>query len=600
MDKLLEYDAIVPKTGEPTAQLVAWTGQRGGLTIEKMAFDQSQSPAYDFLKTVQPEAGVSYVLVNALGSYEFYDDNRNGDGFPARPFNVGKRALCGHPECTGSLDGWVSEPETLLHHYKTFEQFGGIYKHHVNKDPSKSLGDVKHAFWNDRMKRVELLLRVVDERDAQIARRIGDGDFPAVSMGCHVRWDVCTICGHRAPTRAQYCEHALNLLRSILADGRRVCVLNPSPRFFDISFVFKPADETGWTLQKVAHEFFRHSALFGETMALHGAERDVFMKVAAEMRAGWSTPYSLIGGFVQSAAPSLASREKVASVASVAEAATPMPQGAVIHAIAEEQGLKLSEHVVDRLVLATPAIVAVLGRHAGTLKTASYGPTGDVLRDRAYSPWSDFPVAHMGPGAAYRASEPPRTDMLTITDPYTGSVYQTTRGTAMAASRGDVKTRLSHAAVLSALYAAGIHRFVGRTPSWKRTAILSPIAAGLGFGTERLLHDAFAPTRNPVYLTDQGVPVSGATEFKGAEVTPADWAEKLAHDLVERVGAADHDALVRRVSAESPRFAKWAALPLESQIDALTLDAEDDSDPAAVPTLDLLAFGENVWNLLTT
>lgn len=602
MDKLLEYDAFMPKTGEPTAQLVAWNGPRGGLSIEKLAFDQSASPTYDFLKSVQPEAGISYVLVNALGSYEFYDDNRNGDAFPARPYMVGRRALCGHPECTGTLDGWISEPETLLHHYKTFEQHGGIYKHHVNKDPTKSLGRINHAFWNPRMKRVELLLRVVNELDPQLAQRIGDGDFPAVSMGCHVRWDVCSICGHRAPTRAQYCEHARDMLRTILADGRRVCVHNPSPRFFDISFVFKPADETGWTLQKVAYEWARHSALFGETNALHDAVRAQFGKSAEELLAGWNTPYTLIGGFVRESAPAVVGREKIAGdTAEVAVApARPLAQGEAASIFAADQGLKLSEHVIDRIVLATPALVALLGDHAETFKAASYGPTGDVFRDRAFSPWRDMPVAQVGPGAAYRAAEPPRTDMLTVTDPYTGSVYQTTRGAAMDASRSDVKSRLGNAAILSGLYAAGIHHFVGKKPSLLRTLALSPVAAGLGFGTERLLHHAFSPTRNPHYLTDQGVPVSGATEFKTASVTPEEWAEKLAYDLVERVGSADYGKLLRRVAYEAPHFAKWASLPLREQVRALTLDAEDDSDPAALPTLDLPAFRENVWRLLTT
>ena len=90
MDKLLDFDERFPKTGEPTVQLVAFDNLRGGLTIEKRAFSEGHSPLYDFLKTVKPEAGCSFILVNALGAYEFYDDNRNGDGFPAQPYKVGQ------------------------------------------------------------------------------------------------------------------------------------------------------------------------------------------------------------------------------------------------------------------------------------------------------------------------------------------------------------------------------------------------------------------------------------------------------------------------------------------------------------------------------
>ena len=286
MDKLLDFDARFPKTGEPTAQLVAFDNLRGGLTIEKRAFAEGGSPLYEFLQTVRPEKGCSFILVNALGAYEYYDDNRNGDGFPSQPYKVGQLAACGHPECSKSMEGWISEPETLIHHHSSFEKHGGIYKHHVNKDPSKSLGYIEKSMWNPYMRRVELLLKVVNSRDPELATRIGDGDFPAVSMGCHVRWDVCTICGHRAPTRAQYCEHALRSLRKVLPDGRKVAVLNPSPKFFDISFVFRPADPTGWMLKKVAGDEgpFRMSAESGEDLRRLSDRayeiRDSYLKVA--------------------------------------------------------------------------------------------------------------------------------------------------------------------------------------------------------------------------------------------------------------------------------------------------------------------------------
>ena len=121
MRKLLELEDHFPKTGEPTVQLAAFPNRRGGLSIEKRAFAEGHSQFYDFLQNVQPEEGISYLLVNALGSWEFYDLNRNADGFPERPYMAGVRAKCGHPDCTKSTDGWVRESETLVHHYKTFE-----------------------------------------------------------------------------------------------------------------------------------------------------------------------------------------------------------------------------------------------------------------------------------------------------------------------------------------------------------------------------------------------------------------------------------------------------------------------------------------------
>lgn len=263
MDKLITLSDRF-STGEPTVLVVGRWGNNSRFFVEKTA---SEEP-YAFLKSITPDPNFTYVLVNALGAFETYDDNKNGDGFPLLPYNVGMKATCGHKECEESLNGWVSEPETLGHHYKTFEEHGGIYRHHQNKDKSKSLGTIDHAFLNERMKRVELLLKINRKKDSELIDKLDADEYLAVSMGCHVKWDVCTICGHRAPTRAYYCEHAKYSLRQIdPKTGKKVAVLNPSPKFFDISFVFRPADPTGYMLKKVAHVYELHSsAKLGEQL----------------------------------------------------------------------------------------------------------------------------------------------------------------------------------------------------------------------------------------------------------------------------------------------------------------------------------------------
>ena len=201
MRKIFELDDRFP-TGEPTVQLVLTSNGRGGAFLEKRAFDQAaQSPAYEYLKTVTPKPGHSIVLVNALGAYETYDDNRNGDSFPNRPVKKGASVKCGHAACQASA--WISEDEVLSKHYLSFEKHGGIYKHHQNKDPSKSLGNVRKAFWNDRMQRVELLLEIVEERDPSLVKKIADGEYPAVSMGCLAAGTLITLAdGRRIPVEA--------------------------------------------------------------------------------------------------------------------------------------------------------------------------------------------------------------------------------------------------------------------------------------------------------------------------------------------------------------------------------------------------------------
>jgi hypothetical protein len=621
MDKLLDFDERFPKTGEPTVQLVAFNDRRGGLTIEKRAFAEGSSPIYEFLKGVQPEAGCSFILVNALGAYEYYDDNRNGDGFPAQPFKVGQLASCGHAECSKGMDGWVSEPETLIHHYTSFEKFGGIYKHHVNKDPSKSLGYIQKAVWNSHMRRVELLLKIVNSRDPELAKRIGDGDFPAVSMGCHVRWDVCTICGHRAPTRAQYCEHARMSLRKVLPDGRKVAVLNPSPKFFDISFVFRPADPTGWMLKKVAEHDgpFRMSAEVAEVALSHTARaraiRTSLEKVSAEL----ATPYGEQVVETVQTWPRLGDREKEVlaslggrgALSALNNVGVVLSTGEVIQVFAKSAGFDVHEDDVDRLVALEPVLTEIVAEYpslqeklgemvrprldgvntkalrkiAGWVEKRG-GEIFDVLLQSASAPGGVNPF-----GAAYRAHEPSRTEVLTMTHPTTGEQYQTTRGAAMAASKENVKNELIGTAVLGALYAGGL-RSVFKGDGLVGAASL-PVGLAAGFLTQKALRHP--QTRNPYYMTDQGVPVPGNTEF--VKASAATVLHKVAFDLVDRTGEASYDLLLQKIASNGGRaYASWLAnTPMSQKIAQLTAGAEIDGSTAdRAPELDIITLVHNI------
>jgi hypothetical protein len=633
MDKLLELDDRFPKTGEPTVQLVAWRGARGGLSIEKRAFTESRSPLYDFLSTVQPESGVSYILVNALGAYEYYDDNRNGDGFPNAPYKVGELAACGHPECTAALDGWISEPETLRHHYPSFEKHGGIYKHHVNKDPTKSLGYINKAILNPYMHRVELLLKLVNGRDPEIAQRIGDGDFPAVSMGCHVRWDVCTICGHRAPTRAQYCEHALRMLRRILPDGRKVAVLNPSPKFFDISFVFRPADPTGWMLKKVAGETaFRYSADLGEQLRAYEARAVEIRSRCEKTAAALGTAYGVQASSIVQEWPQLSAAvyatAKTAGVtstlATLAANGVVLATGEVIDLFAKAANVTASSSDLDRLVALEPVLTEIIARYPdvetklGSLVALRVdavnddvarplsswiekrGGIYDYVRQQAYSPTDLFQLP-IGPGAHYRATEPAKTDVLSLSDPYTGTQYQTTRGAAMAAHNEDAKAQLGSTALLGALYAGGLRAALGPGSGvWSL-----PIGLAAGYATQRALRKQFRPHRYNRYVTDQGLPVSGGTEFVKVSgydrPSRADVVHKAAFDLIERVGAPDYNALLKKVARENgAAYAQWLeTTPLHQKVATLVSGAEIEAhDVQEAPGLNVARLVENISRLV--
>ena len=216
-DKILEVDEYFRGNRglEPSVRL-----------IDFASTTKTASEAEDWSRSVTPKPGKTYILVLAMGSSEYYGPNRNGDAF---------------------------EEKELKAHHKTFETNAHVFKSHVNKDPAKSYGKVVKSFYNDDMHRVELVLEIDNTKAPDIVDKINSGQSVAVSMGCKIKYDVCSICGNKAPTRADYCTHLKNELNKIYPDGRVVCAYNPRPNFFDISIVWRPADKTGYMLKKVAN-----------------------------------------------------------------------------------------------------------------------------------------------------------------------------------------------------------------------------------------------------------------------------------------------------------------------------------------------------------
>jgi hypothetical protein len=226
MDKVLWYPSV-DDLGQRTSETLFIPNN----TFEKVASSYDDI-VQQFISRMKPDTKkYLYMLLHALGAGEYWGANVNGDYFP-------EAALKHEGEDYG---------------HKTFERYAKLYKHHVNKDPERSYGDVLHSHYDDKMHRVLLIVAVCRNKAPDICKRIEEnGEYPDVSMGCKVPWDECSICGHRAKSPREYCNHAKLEMGKIYPDGRKSFVINRFPRFFDISQVFIGAEKPAKFLYKIA------------------------------------------------------------------------------------------------------------------------------------------------------------------------------------------------------------------------------------------------------------------------------------------------------------------------------------------------------------
>lgn len=248
-------------------------------SMVKTASSQDYSPEVKaFLKVMKREPGIYYTVINAMGTYEAWGFNKRGDAFPREGLtHVSLQSDMGTENDYG---------------YKTFEYYAKLYRHHVNKDPNKSFGPVLFSHYNPAMQRVELVTGIRYDNAADLIAKVENGENFAVSMGCRVRYDRCSICGNKAKTRKDYCKHLSDYMKVIIDSdlakqwsielgrtvlpGSAVFAYNDHPRFFDISYVDTGADSTAFLLGKAASAgiYIPSSAIEGELSGVTDADLD--------------------------------------------------------------------------------------------------------------------------------------------------------------------------------------------------------------------------------------------------------------------------------------------------------------------------------------
>jgi len=203
--------------------------------------------AFDDLGDYKTDDGFLYVRVRAISSRV----NKNNDGWPAAELKKSYRTFVGKPLF---VDHHNSDPrkargvvvDAALHEDDDTERTAKL-------DPYYASAPAEHlpATW------IELLLEVDAKRFPKLAKAVIDGDIDGVSMGANVERSKCSHCGNWATSPEEYCQHVRS--KGAYFDRRNPDGTKTSARayedcydigFFELSFVFDPADETALISEK--------------------------------------------------------------------------------------------------------------------------------------------------------------------------------------------------------------------------------------------------------------------------------------------------------------------------------------------------------------
>jgi hypothetical protein len=162
----------------------------------------------------------------ALGAYEGTGFNRNGDMF--------------------------TEKDCIDNHHYFKDSDRAVHRFHKNKKDDPKYGNIKAAAYNNAMKRIELVVGLDNDKCADILdeqERTGNTNW---SMASKQAYDICTWCNHKAKTDKDRCEHIPDKIGEINKYGQMCGMHNPDPRWFEMSYVKRPADRIGMSLGKMA------------------------------------------------------------------------------------------------------------------------------------------------------------------------------------------------------------------------------------------------------------------------------------------------------------------------------------------------------------
>lgn len=175
-----------------------------------------------------PRPGFLYVRSRMISSR----CNDNHDEFPA-------------PDIKAAWKTALGKPAFVNHHNETHKRMRGVIIDAALHEDTLPTGEPDT--W------VEVLHEVDARRFPKLAEAIIKGRVTRTSMGCDVGYSVCSACGNKASSPAEYCEHIPRMKGKILyrhtASGKReghlIREICHKLSFFENSFLVEdPADPT--------------------------------------------------------------------------------------------------------------------------------------------------------------------------------------------------------------------------------------------------------------------------------------------------------------------------------------------------------------------
>lgn len=151
--------------------------------------------------------------------------NQNGDAFPEEEL----------------LADVVNDKGDKIKAYESF--IGrGLFVNHASDDAEKIRGIILDARWDSGTKGVDILVACDKVAYPELARQIEMGYSNDVSMGTQVQYSLCSKCGNKAVTEADYCDHVKNGKGLTQAGGTPTYEINNGLNFIEISVVSNGAD----------------------------------------------------------------------------------------------------------------------------------------------------------------------------------------------------------------------------------------------------------------------------------------------------------------------------------------------------------------------